>query len=151
MAATEEMPIESRLPFCPRCQYSLHGLPAAHRCPECGLEFDAESRMWVAHFCGFCWRPDWRLIVAVLGILVGLLVAVLFSFFKRNLMGAFIALMNLSRARTSCGNGTIGDFDRCLSWRCSRVVFGFATVPIVCSALNGQRFRALRINLWWGS
>jgi hypothetical protein len=30
------------LPFdrCPRCRYSLRGLPANHFCPECGLEYD---------------------------------------------------------------------------------------------------------------
>ncbi len=25
---------------CPRCNYSLRGLPATHACPECGLRFD---------------------------------------------------------------------------------------------------------------
>jgi len=28
---------------CPECGYSLRGLPADHRCPECGLPYDAES------------------------------------------------------------------------------------------------------------
>jgi len=28
---------------CPRCAYALRGLPAKHRCPECGLEVD---RRW---------------------------------------------------------------------------------------------------------
>lgn len=34
--------------FCPRCAYSLKGLPAVHRCPECGLRYDEHSRMWRA-------------------------------------------------------------------------------------------------------
>jgi hypothetical protein len=29
-----------RLHWCPRCNYDLTGLPAAHRCPECGFEYD---------------------------------------------------------------------------------------------------------------
>jgi len=41
------MELADRLPFCPRCTYSLTGLPEAHQCPECGLPYDAESRMWV--------------------------------------------------------------------------------------------------------
>jgi hypothetical protein len=35
------VPIETlRLAACPRCEYSLTGLPAAHRCPECGFDYD---------------------------------------------------------------------------------------------------------------
>lgn len=28
---------------CPICAYSLRGLPAVHRCPECGLECDSNA------------------------------------------------------------------------------------------------------------
>jgi len=29
--------------LCPQCDYDLQHLPAAHRCPECGLEYDEKS------------------------------------------------------------------------------------------------------------
>lgn len=28
---------------CPRCCYSLRGLPTVHRCPECGLQCDSDA------------------------------------------------------------------------------------------------------------
>lgn len=31
---------------CPVCKYPLSGLPAHHRCPECGFEYDERSRIW---------------------------------------------------------------------------------------------------------
>jgi len=31
---------------CPQCEYSLRGLPARHRCPECGFEYDEYTRVW---------------------------------------------------------------------------------------------------------
>lgn len=33
---------------CPRCGYSLRGLPAEHVCPECGLGFDEECELYRA-------------------------------------------------------------------------------------------------------
>ena len=35
---------------CPQCKYSLTGLPAQHRCPECGLFYDLNSRVWRNRF-----------------------------------------------------------------------------------------------------
>jgi len=89
-------PSESRLPFCPQCQYSLRGLPATHRCPECGLGFDAESLMWIAKYRGLHWRPDWRLLVAAPSSFVGPLLLFLICYFsKYDLMGIFIAVLNI--------------------------------------------------------
>ena len=31
---------------CPRCEYSLRGLPANHVCPECGLAFDERCELY---------------------------------------------------------------------------------------------------------
>lgn len=31
---------------CPRCGYSLQGLPADHACPECGLRYDSHSTVY---------------------------------------------------------------------------------------------------------
>ncbi len=31
---------------CPRCSYSLRGLPANHVCPECGLGFDEDCELY---------------------------------------------------------------------------------------------------------
>lgn len=42
------MELADRLPFCPRCSYPFTGLPEAHQCPECGLAYDLESRMWTS-------------------------------------------------------------------------------------------------------
>ncbi len=35
------------LTTCPKCTYALTGLPSAHRCPECGFEYDAYSWAWL--------------------------------------------------------------------------------------------------------
>ena len=54
-----------RLKTCPKCEYSLAGLPAPpYRCPECALEYDEYSCEWEARH----WRTAWRLIVFVFAI-----------------------------------------------------------------------------------
>ena len=40
---TRDLPVGFRLEACPRCEYSLIGLPAQHRCPECGFEYDGRT------------------------------------------------------------------------------------------------------------
>lgn len=37
---------ENLLESCPRCGYSLKGLPTQHRCPECGLPVDRRWRVF---------------------------------------------------------------------------------------------------------
>lgn len=41
-----EVLAEPRQPICGRCGYDLRGLPAIHTCPECGLAYDAHSRVF---------------------------------------------------------------------------------------------------------
>lgn len=36
----------AKLGKCPVCRYSLQGLPAAHRCPECGFAYDENTTVW---------------------------------------------------------------------------------------------------------
>ncbi len=31
---------------CPVCRYDLRGLPAEHRCPECGMAYDSTVQIW---------------------------------------------------------------------------------------------------------
>ena len=59
------MELADRLPFCPRCAYPFTGLPEAHQCPECGLPYDAESRMWVGS-TRMAFKAEWvSLIVGI--------------------------------------------------------------------------------------
>ncbi len=62
-AATAE---DRHLKRCPRCEYSLAGLPRKHRCPECGLEYDEHTRVWEV-------RKPWALRGVLLLVLFGLL------------------------------------------------------------------------------
>ncbi len=43
------------LDCCPRCRYSLVGLPTHHRCPECGLEIERDARLFEPS------RRSWKL------------------------------------------------------------------------------------------
>lgn len=44
---------------CPECRYSLAGLPANHRCPECGFEYDVTMEIYRP-------RATWLVIGSVL-------------------------------------------------------------------------------------
>ena len=35
-----------KLAKCPVCSYDLTGLPATHRCPECGFAYDQQTLVW---------------------------------------------------------------------------------------------------------
>ncbi len=65
------MELAERLPFCPRCAYPLIGLPEAHQCPECGLPYDAASRMWTAVPGRWGLRRTINLCLGVLAIFLG--------------------------------------------------------------------------------
>ncbi len=52
------------LDACPKCGYSLTGLPVEHNCPECGLHYDAQSAVYrhpnpKAVFVGLCGGLGW--------------------------------------------------------------------------------------------
>ena len=59
--------------LCPRCDYDLQGLPAAHVCPECGFEYDSNTRVWR----DVSWR---RRINRCLSIVLSVLALLLFLF-----------------------------------------------------------------------
>lgn len=54
---------------CAQCRYNLTGLPVPGRCPECGTDYDAYSRVWSA-------RRPWRGIMPLALTLGAIIVAV---------------------------------------------------------------------------
>ena len=66
------MELADRLPFCPRCSYPFIGLPDAHQCPECGLPYDAESRMWTAVASRWGMRRTLNLSGGIIAIAIGI-------------------------------------------------------------------------------
>lgn len=47
MIKTDDKPVVAPVfRRCPRCQYSLRGLPTNHACPECGLAFDERCLLY---------------------------------------------------------------------------------------------------------
>ncbi len=88
IAGNEPLPVGAaflRPPFddCPSCNYSLEGLPAAHRCPECGFPYDEHTLAWVEPLP---WRPMLIAVavVAVVAFLCG---------FVFHLPGGYVSLM----------------------------------------------------------
>ena len=70
----KRLPTILRLTTCPKCRYSLAGLPAVHACPECGFEFDATMT------CLDVWVSDEEpKILTLLGNGISTIVFVLFS------------------------------------------------------------------------
>lgn len=45
---------------CPVCKYSLQGLPVAHRCPECGFEYDEQTVVFKP-------KTPWKTCASLLG------------------------------------------------------------------------------------
>ncbi len=53
---------------CPKCSYSLEGLPTVHACPECGFECDQESRVFTRPRAGSKWWTAIFGVFAAIGI-----------------------------------------------------------------------------------
>lgn len=88
IAGNEPPPVGAafhRPPFddCPSCNYSLKGLPAAHRCPECGFPYDDQTLAWVEPLP---WRP--MLIAAAVVAVVAFLCGFVF-----HLPGEYVSLI----------------------------------------------------------
>ena len=66
------MELADRLPFCPRCSYPFTGLPEAHQCPECGLAYNLESRMWTSVAGRWGARRTINLFLGLVSLLLGL-------------------------------------------------------------------------------
>jgi hypothetical protein len=69
------MPTPSGEPLtkCPICRYDLTGLPASHRCPECGFEYDETTVVWYA-------PRDWWTAACLWGIFLFLAVGIAVDF-----------------------------------------------------------------------
>lgn len=59
--------VESPIRKCPVCNYPLTGLPPAHRCPECGFEYDETTVV-------FRLRKPWKLYVLLIPMAAALLI-----------------------------------------------------------------------------
>jgi hypothetical protein len=68
-----------RFTRCPRCDYDLTGLPRAHRCPECGTEYDQDSLLLpcrIQKVPAFAWSfRVLRFTIMVVGVLASLVLA----------------------------------------------------------------------------
>jgi hypothetical protein len=79
---------------CPVCRYDLTGLPAEHRCPECGFRYDETTYVWRMSVI-----PRWVLVlvaVLVFFILLGRLVPPLMSRYALNYREASVVAALLS-------------------------------------------------------
>lgn len=86
------MELADRLPFCPRCAYPFTGLPEAHQCPECGLPYDAESRMWVGNARR---SPPFRIIQLIFGAFIALVAIAMIIKGPSSLTRMFTGPLNL--------------------------------------------------------
>src|SRR5437016_2378562 len=61
---------EVPLTHCLECGYSLEGLPARSRCPECGFEYDEHTRIWMhpAPWRGWIFTPALGLLSMMVGL-----------------------------------------------------------------------------------
>ena len=79
---------------CPICRYDLTGLPANHRCPECGFEYDETMRTWQTND-----RRLWQVVLfSLVATAVMLAVEGVFGFSGRRGLIILILSANLAAA-----------------------------------------------------
>lgn len=83
---------DSTILNCPICRYDLAGLPARHRCPECGFEYDESMRIWSVPPQAW-WRVG---LMGVVG-LAGLVAVVYFDGFRRP-VGQYLLILTVATA-----------------------------------------------------
>ena len=86
---------QTSLEHCPVCNYHLTGLPARHRCPECGFAFDEHTRVWRSE--GFGRFAGWVTAMCVFALLAALhgLLNGNPTWFARFLLGAVVIAWQL--------------------------------------------------------
>lgn len=88
---------------CPQCDYNWAGLSERGRCPECGLGFDEDTRVW---YCQNDWRPLFWGILVIGGAIV--------AFIAVALLGSTVILAGDPTLRLVIALAIIAAFGGCL-------------------------------------